>query len=189
MKSNNLQQIGENVRSQHRYWEGLSPDERRAEVIKLCNTQATTSRKNVVPMLMFGIIFVATSIIFWIWVFKMNFNATIGFAGGIILATIGFNILYANRINSYYKILSNNFDDNDVITYFREHEKINQRFLERWNKSGKYVLFVCFGIGIFLIYNPSTFAFAFVALAFGLGLFFVGAVFIVSPSRRAKSKR
>ena len=192
MNSENLQQIGENVKSQHRYWERLSPDERRTEVIKLCKAQAKTSRKNVGRMLIIGFMSLAASIVFWLWVFKMNLLSTMGFVGGIILATIGFNVLYANRINSYYKILSNRFDDNDVIAYFREHEKINQRFLTRWNKSGKYVLFICFGIGIFLIYNPATFAFAFVALASGLGLFFIGAVFILTPFqmvKRAKSKR
>ena len=123
MNSENLQQIGENVKSQHRYWERLSPDERRTEVIKLCKAQAKTSRKNVGRMLIIGFMSLAASIVFWLWVFKINLLSTMGFVGGIILATIGFNVLYENRINSYYKILSNRFDDNDVIAYFREHEK------------------------------------------------------------------
>jgi len=186
MKSSNLKQLGENVKSQHSYWEALSPDERRIKVIQMCNAQLKATQKSTLRMLVIGFIFLVVGIFFWFWVFKMNISSSLGLAGGLILATIGFNVLYTNRINSYYKILSNNFNDDDVISYFREHESVNQKFLDRWNKSGKYIFFISLGIGAFLLFNPSTNAFVIVAVEFGLGLFLTGAFFVLSPVQKRK---
>ena len=188
MKRNSLQEIGENVKSQHRYWEALSPEERRTEVVRMVNAQTKSNQNSVKLMAIMGSIFLAIGIIFWSLVFKMNLSSTLGLAGGLIMATIGFNVLNTNKIGSYRKILSNHFDDNDVIAFFREHENINQRFLERWNKSGKYILLISFGIGAFLLYNPSTKAFMIVSLEFGIGLFLIGAIFILSPFQKRKDR-
>lgn len=170
--------------SEGRYWEKLTPDERRIEVIKVCHAQKEASRKNLVPVLIFGFGALAFGLVFWRWVFGMNLVSTLGLAGGLLLATIGFNFLFTYRINSYYKILSNDFSDDDTIAYYYENERANQRFLSSWNRYGKYIALLSTGLVVVLSLNPKTIAFVIVSLMVGAGLFLLGAVIIISPIRR-----
>jgi len=87
----------------------------------------------------------------------------------------GFQYIKSNRIKSNSKIQSDDFTDDDVIAYFREHERVNKRALEKLNKN-KYLIFAFGGILVLLANFRSTMELAFMLSASGLSVFLIGLV-------------
>jgi hypothetical protein len=176
MAKDNLQQVIEQVKSQHAHWESLSPEERRASFIQTRDAQSKNSQKSIVFLAFIGLIFSAITIHFWLTEYNMSLASSFGIVGGMILAVLGFQFIKTNRIRSNSKIQSNDFNDDDIIAYFREHERVNQRFLELWNKKGKYLVFIFGGIMILSLNFRLTKGFAFMLLASGISIFLIGLV-------------
>ncbi|MBI5295346.1 MAG: hypothetical protein HY869_07705 [Chloroflexi bacterium] len=184
MAKDNLQKIDEQVKSQHRYWESLSPEERRASVIQLRDAQSKNAQQSIKFLAVIGFVFSIATIHFWLNEFHMSLASSLGIIGGVILATFGFQFIKSNRIKSNSKIQSNDFSDDDLTNYFREHEKVNQKFLEKWNKS-KYLIYIIGGLFLLSLNFRSTKDFAFMVLGSGISIFLIGLVifFIIQKAK------
>jgi Ca2+/Na+ antiporter len=175
MTKRNLQQIDKQVKSQHKYWESLSPEDRRASVIQMRDAQSKNAQKSIVFLAIIGFLFSAATIHFWLNEYHLSLESSLGVIGGVVLAALGFQYIKSNRIKSNSKIQSNDFSDDDIIAYFQEHEKVNQRALKQWNKN-KYLVFVLGGLFILSLNLRLTKDFSFMALVSGISIFLIGLV-------------
>ena len=170
-----LQQVGEQVKSQNKYWESLSPEERRASVIQMRDAQAKNAQKSIIFLAVIGVVFSAITIQFWLNEYHMSLMSSLGIIGGMFLVAIGFQYINSNKIKSNSKIQTDDFSDDDVIAYLREHEKVNQRALVQWNKN-KYFVFIIGGLFILSLNFRSTQEFSYMALFSGISIFLLGLV-------------
>jgi hypothetical protein len=173
MAKQNLKQL-EQVKSRQKHLEDLSPEKQRAAIIRMRNAQAKNSQKSVIFLAVLGLLISAVAIYFWFVKYELSLPSTLGVLTGIVIAVSGFQYLQANKVTSYAKIQSNEFTDEDITAYFREHEQVNKKALEQWNKRGKYVVFIGVGLLVLLLNYRPTASFAFMVLATGLSVFFIG---------------
>jgi len=178
------QQLDEQVKSQHKYWESLSPEERRSSVIQMRDAQSNNAQKPIIFLAIVGIAFSAVTVHFWLNEYHMNLVSILGIVGGVILAAFGFQYIKSNRIKSYNKIQTDDFNDDDVIAYFQEHERVNKRALEQLSKY-KYLVFVLGGLFLLSLNFSPTKDFSFMALLSGISIFLLGLVvyFVVQKTK------
>lgn len=174
MAKRDLEQLEEQVKSQHKYWENLSVEDRRALIIQMRNKPTKDATKNVFSIVIIGLLFFAGTILFWVNEFKLSTTSNLGVVSGVVLATLAFRYTQSNRITSRDKLLSNDFTDADVLAYFEEHERINQKALKQWNTRGKYVVYIFFGTLILLLNIRFTFQFSIMVLFSGVSVFLCG---------------
>ena len=174
MSKSILDQADEIIKEQHKRLESLSPEQRRAEVVQSPHAQVGQAQKTALSIGFVGLLILVIAI--FLWVIKYNFSpmSSLGIIGGVILAALGFWYMKANTIRSRQKILSNNFTDDDVRAYFREHEMLNQRMAGWWKKGGTFVLGFGTILLIVLVFYRPTEPFGAMMLTVGLGLFFIG---------------
>jgi len=188
MAKDSLQQLGEDVKSQHEYMESLSPDERSSLIIQMHDAQSKNARQSMVFLAAIGLLFSAGTIYLWLIQYRMNLMSSLGIIGGALLAAFGFRYIQVNRIALHNKIQTNDFTDEDVIAYFREHEGINQRALEQWNKKGKYIVSVFGGLLMLLLVFRPTMPLAFLLLTSGISVFLVGLVVFTIVQKGRKQR-
>lgn len=175
MAKNDLQKLDESVKSQHKYWESLSPEKRRETLIQTRNDLLKNAQKYIFFLAIIGLLFSVITINLWVTTYKMNLMSSLGVFCGTLLAGAGFYYINLNKIKSSRKIQSDKFTDDDAIAYFREQEMVNQRALEQWNRKGKYILAIGTML-VFLLFFRSTVEFAFILLASRISVFLIGLV-------------
>jgi len=179
MPDRTLRQRIENTKSAIKYLESLSPEERRASVIEMRDAQAGSDRVLAVFVFILVLLFSAGIIYMWLIGYKMSLMSSLGIVGALILNTIGFQYLKSNSIESIGRLQFDDFTDEDVIAYFREREKSNQKALDDWNKKGKYILVALVILTILLFFDGSTRDFAVMFVASVLDLFLIGFVVLL----------
>jgi Ca2+/Na+ antiporter len=186
MSKGELQQLDEQVKSQHKSWESLSPEERRASVIQMRDAQTNNAQKSIVFLTIIGVVFLAITLQFWLNEYHMSLLSSSGIIGGMFLAAFGFQYIRSNRIESNSKLQTNDFSDDDVKAYFREHERVNQRALAQWNKN-RYFVFIIGGVFLLSLNLRSTKEFSYMALLSGISIFLLG-LFIFFVVQKIKSR-
>jgi len=78
MAKGKLQQLDEQVKSQHKYWESLSPEERRASVIQMRDAQSKNAQKSIVFLAVIGLLSSVITIHFWLNVYNMSLSSSLG---------------------------------------------------------------------------------------------------------------
>ena len=176
MNDDKLEKVQNEGKSHHRHWDELSLDERRASIIRMRNARTKNARKSAVFLSIVGFLFLAATVYSWYHLYKMSLQSNLGIVAGTIVAALGFKVVFSNRVISYQKLFSNDFSDDDINAYFQEEAKVNQRFLEQWNRIGNFIFVVCLIIVIFLLSNDSTEEFARMLLYTGITIFLLGLV-------------
>jgi len=193
MNTNDLRKLESKVKSLHDYWRGLNPEERRKAVVEFLDAQQRTSRQSAIVILVFGIVALAATVFFWHNQSHRSLMSSLGIVGGVLVAGLGFRFLQLNRVKSYHKLFSDDFSDEDILAWLKEHEEVNRRFVERWNGWGKYLVFVVGGAWIIMLSIDATKELASSALFSALTVLFLGlAIFVIVisyPSIRSRGKR
>ncbi|MCK4837601.1 MAG: hypothetical protein KAS94_02305 [Desulfobulbaceae bacterium] len=170
----NLNNIEYEVKSKHQYMDRLNPEERRAAFISQRNMLSKNTNKKLAFLTIVGLLFSSLTVYIWIAKFQFSLLSNFGFIGGMIIAAFGFWYINFNRITANKPMLSNDFTDEDLSAYCREHEEVNKRALENWNKKGKYVVSIIGFLIIILIEFQDTMEFGSMVLASGLSIFLIG---------------
>jgi len=173
MAKRKLQEIEEQAKSQHKHWESMSPDKRRASVIQMRDAQSKNAQKSIIILSVVGVVFFAFTVHFWLNIYHLSIASSSGIIGGAILAVFGFRYIQFNRIKSHSIIQPNDFNDDDIMAYIQEHEKVNQRALINWNRY-KYLIFVLGGLLMLSLNLHPTKEFSFMVLSSGLSIFLLG---------------
>jgi hypothetical protein len=188
MKKSFLDQADEIVKEQNRRLESLSPAQRRVEVAETVQAQAAHAQKNALSIGLTGLLFLGIAAILWIFKYNRSPMSSLGILGGVILGAACFWFIKANTIKSRQKILSNNFTDEDIHAYFREHEMLNERTARWWKKGGIFVSGFVAILPISLVFYSPTTPFGVLMLTVGLGLIFTGLAVILYVQKTANSK-
>jgi Ca2+/Na+ antiporter len=75
-----------------------------------------------------------------------------------------------------------------MLSYFQEHEEVNKRALEQWNRRDRYFVFIGGGLLILLLNLRVTAEFASIALLSGISIFLIGLVIFWMVQRRNTTK-
>ena len=161
----------ESAQAQRTYWQGLTPEQRRDEVLRWLALQRQRARTTATALMVAAPIPVAASLLLWYFDYHMGGTAALGFPLGILMAAVLVAFIDPHRLPSDGELLSGDFTDPDPVHYFRAHGLTGRNFIGVWKRGGKVLLWVSVAVLFGLISFSSTAPLAGIASLTGLGLF------------------
>ena len=161
------------IETQIKYLDSLSTEERRASVIEMRESQLKAMNTVIIYTSILGLLGFAGIIYMWLVEYCMSPASSFGIISGVILNTVGFQYVKSKNFESLKRLQSDNFTDEDIVTYFQEIKENNQKSKETWNKKGRYYFIAVYGIGFLLHLNCAMWKFTTPYIWIGLSTYLI----------------